>query len=77
MVAKAYGATFTPEFFVLDRYRKVIYLGAFDDNTDPAQVKTKYVEDAVAAALAGKKPEVGETVARGCTVRYERVRRTK
>ena len=76
-VARVYGATFTPEFFVLDQERKVVYMGAFDDNTDPAQVKTKYVEDAVAAALAGKTPATAETVARGCAVRYERVRRTK
>jgi hypothetical protein len=40
-------------------------------------VKEKYVEAAIAAALAGKSPEVTETVARGCLVRYARERRKK
>lgn len=76
-VAKAYGATVTPEFFVLDKQRKVVYMGALDDATDAKDVKVRYVEDAIAAALAGKKPEVTETVGRGCLVRYVRERRKK
>jgi len=73
-VAKAYGATFTPEFFVLDQQRKIAYMGAFDDATKPEQVKVRHVEDAVEAVLAGKVPETRETVARGCLVRYARTR---
>lgn len=76
-IANAYGATFTPEFFVLDRDRKIIYMGAMDDNTDAAKAKVNYVESAVEAVLAGKAPEVKETGARGCLVRYERPRRKK
>jgi peroxiredoxin len=76
-VAKAYGATTTPEFFVLNKQRKVIYMGALDDKTEPDAVKEKYVEAAIAAALAGRSPEVTETVARGCLVRYARERRKK
>lgn len=74
-IAKDFGATFTPEFFVLDRDRKVVYMGAMDDNTMVDKVKTRYVEDAVKAALAGDKPAVTETVAVGCLVRYARERR--
>jgi len=74
-IAKDYGATSTPEFFVLDRDRKIVYMGAMDDNTAVDKVKTKYVEDAVKAALAGEKPAVTETVAIGCLVRYVRDRR--
>jgi peroxiredoxin len=69
-VAKAYGATRTPEFFVLDATRKVVYLGAMDDKTKADQVMEKYVEDAVAASLAGRPAKVGETVPRGCLIRY-------
>src|SRR5687768_14864248 len=29
-IARDYGATYTPEFFVLDRNRKVAYMGAMD-----------------------------------------------
>ncbi|WP_254513520.1 redoxin family protein [Anatilimnocola floriformis] len=72
--AKAYGATFTPEFFVLNKERKVVYMGAFDDKTKAGEVTAHYVADGIAAALAGKEPAVTETVARGCTVRYVRQR---
>jgi peroxiredoxin len=70
--AKAYGAIFTPEFFVLDRDRKIVYMGAMDDKTDPEQAKVNYLEAAVQAALEGKQPEVKETVARGCRIRFPR-----
>ena len=74
-IAKAYGAIFTPEFYVLNQDRKVIYMGAMDDSTDPANVKQKHVEEAIAAALKGEQPAVKETVARGCMVRYARERK--
>jgi peroxiredoxin len=72
--AKAYGATRTPEFVVLNKERKVVYLGALDDDSTGKQVTKKYVEDAVAAALAGKTPQVTETPPIGCLVRYARQR---
>jgi peroxiredoxin len=74
-VAKSYGATYTPEFVVLNKERKVVYLGAMDDSSDGKNVTNKYVEDAVAAALAGKRPDVTETPAVGCAVRYVRERK--
>jgi flagellar motor component MotA len=52
-------------------------MGSLDDSTDPAGVKLRYVEDAVAAVLEGKTPAVAETVGRGCLVRYARERRKK
>src|SRR5262245_47170410 len=36
-ISKRYGATYTPEFFVLDKDRKIAYLGAMDDKSPPAQ----------------------------------------
>jgi peroxiredoxin len=74
-IAKAYGAAFTPEFFVLDKDRRVAYMGGMDDNSDAAKVKVKYLEPAVEAVLAGAKPETQETVARGCRIRYVRERK--
>src|SRR5262249_8263096 len=74
-IGKAYGANYTPEFFVLDKDRKIVYMGAFDDNLDPSLAKVNYVEAGVAAALAGKKADKQETVARGCRVRYAKERR--
>lgn len=74
-IGQAFGATRTPEFFVLNQDRKVIYMGAMDDATDASKVKHNYVEEAITAALAGKQPETGETIAIGCNVRYKRIRR--
>ena len=73
--AKSYGATFTPEFVVLNKERKVIYLGAMDDSPDGRKITKRYIEDAIAAALAGKKPEIAETPAVGCAVRYVKERK--
>lgn len=74
-VADAYGASFTPEFFVLNRERKVIFMGAMDDKTDATQVQQRYLELAVEAALKGEIPEVKEVPARGCAIPYRRSRK--
>jgi thiol-disulfide isomerase/thioredoxin len=73
--AKSYGATYTPEFVVLNKERKVMYLGAFDDSPDGKKITKRHVEDAVAAALEGKMPETTETPVAGCAVRYVRERK--
>lgn len=74
-IGKAYGANYTPEFFVLDKERKVVYMGALDDKLDPAEAKVNFVEAGIVAALAGKSPEKAETIARGCRVRYAKERK--
>jgi len=76
-IAKDYGAGVTPECFVLNRERKIVYMGAMDDSPDATKVKRRYVEEAVVAALAGKLPEVKETVPIGCRIRFERRRRQR
>jgi len=74
-VAKDFGAIFTPEFYVFNKERQLVYMGALDDSTDAAGVKLRYLEAAITAIQAGKTPEVAETIARGCRVRYARERR--
>lgn len=74
-VANTFGAIYTPEFFVLNNDRQVVFIGAMDDKTDPAQVSVRYVELAVEAALSGKQPETSEVPARGCAIPYKRARR--
>ena len=71
-IAKQYGANFTPEFFVLDQDRKIAYMGSLDDSTVAKQVKRTYVSNAIQSLLAGTKPELTETLARGCRIRYAR-----
>lgn len=74
-IAKEYGAVFTPEFFVLDQDRRVVFMGGMDDNSQTDQVTKHYLEPAVQATLSGKKPEITETPAIGCRIRYARRRR--
>jgi peroxiredoxin len=76
-IAKAYGALFTPEFFVLDKGRKIVYMGAFDDNVERTKVKRKFVPPAVDATLKGQRANPAETIASGCLIRYERPRRRR
>jgi peroxiredoxin len=73
-IAKDYGATYTPEFFVLTKDRRIAYMGSMDDRTKVEDVKEKYLEPAVDAVLKGGKPAKGETVPRGCLIRWKRTR---
>src|SRR5579863_1197289 len=62
---KDYGATVTPQVFVLDQDRHIAYMGKFDDNIEPDKVQREFVEDAVRSLLSGKRPEPAETFATG------------
>jgi peroxiredoxin len=66
-----YGAAVTPHVFVLDKDRKIAYVGAVDDNMQADKVKAHYLEDALEALLAGKKPPQQQTKAFGCGIKYE------
>ncbi|MFN0015925.1 MAG: thioredoxin family protein [Saprospiraceae bacterium] len=70
-IAKAYGATRTPHVYLLDKDRKVRYIGAIDDNhEEPSAVKEKFLENAVDALMAGKEIATTETKAIGCTIKW-------
>ena len=71
-VGRDYGASVTPEFYVLDKERKIVYTGSMDDNQNPSKVKTNYLEPAVQALLKGQSPTVSETRAFGCGVQYKK-----
>jgi thiol-disulfide isomerase/thioredoxin len=71
-VGRAYGATNTPQFVVLDKDRTVRYLGAMDDSQTEAKVTKTYLKDAVDALLAGKEITVSETRPQGCGIQYDK-----
>jgi len=71
-VGKAYGATNTPQFFVLDKERKIRYTGTLDDNQQEAKVSKTYVKDAIDALLSGKTIETDETRPSGCGISYKK-----
>jgi thiol-disulfide isomerase/thioredoxin len=70
-IGKAYGATNTPQFFVLDKERKIRYTGTLDDNQTESKVTKTYLKDAVDALLAGKTVATEETRPQGCGVSYK------
>lgn len=70
-IARKYGAKYTPEFFVLNKDRKIAYMGAMDDKSPPGEAKVKHLEAAVKAAADGKKPTTAETsAAAGCGIKF-------
>ena len=71
-IGKAYGATNTPQFFVLDKERKIRYTGAMDDSQREDKVTKTYLRDAVDAVLKGESVAVEETRPVGCGVSYKK-----
>jgi peroxiredoxin len=69
-VARALGSERTPEAFVFDADRRLVYHGAIDDNRDEADVTTHYLRDGIEAALAGEAAPVADTPPVGCTVKW-------
>jgi peroxiredoxin len=69
-VARALGSERTPEAFVFDADRRLVYHGAVDDNREEAAVTTHYLRNAIEAVLAGETPPVADTPPVGCTVKW-------
>ena len=70
-VARAFGATRTPEVFLFDAAGRLAYKGAIDDNAqDAAKVERRYLADAIDALAAGREPAVRESKAIGCSIKF-------
>lgn len=69
-IARTLGSERTPEVFLFDRDRRLVYHGAIDDSRDATEVSQRYLRDAIEAVLAGQEPSVGETPPVGCTVKW-------
>jgi peroxiredoxin len=74
-ITKIYGAQRTPEVYVLQKKGSefvVAYSGAIDNNADDASSATKfYVQEAIASLLNSGKPELTETRAVGCSIKWK------
>ncbi|MCA9559616.1 MAG: thioredoxin family protein [Myxococcales bacterium] len=71
-VAKAYHAACTPDFFLFDAERKLVYRGQFDDSR-PGNGKPITGADlraAVDAVLAGKAPSEEQAPSLGCNIKW-------
>jgi peroxiredoxin len=60
-VARAFGATRTPEVFLFDTDGQLVYTGGIDDSKDPEQVTETYMADAVKALISGETIAVQES----------------
>lgn len=70
-VARAFGATVTPEAFLFGADGKLAYHGTVDDNrSEPAKVQKRYLKDALDAVVADKAPAVAETKSLGCGIKF-------
>jgi peroxiredoxin len=70
-VARAFGATVTPEAFLFGADGKLAYHGTIDDNRNDAEkVTAPYLHDALAAVAAGHLPRVQETKSLGCGIKF-------
>jgi len=69
-VARAFGATRTPEAFLFDAAGALVYHGAIDDNAeDAAKVTKHYLRDALDAVATGARPAIAESKAIGCSIK--------
>jgi thiol-disulfide isomerase/thioredoxin len=72
-VAKAYHAACTPDFFVFDKNRKLVYRGQMDSSR-PGNEKPNDGADlraAIDAALAGKEPLAKQMPSIGCNIKWK------
>ena len=68
--AQAYGATATPEVFVIDRDGVVRYHGAPDGNYDDPSLDAHWVRDALDDVLAGRDVARPSTSPAGCSIKW-------
>jgi peroxiredoxin len=68
-IADQLQASVTPEIFVLDNDLNVLYHGRIDDSRRASEVKTKDLQNALDAVLAGKTIAMNETKAFGCSIK--------
>jgi peroxiredoxin len=71
-VARAFGASRTPEVFLLDAKGTVVYHGAVDDHAESAEKATQhFLRDAMDALVAGQEVRTKETKAIGCSIKLK------
>jgi len=72
-VAKAYKAACTPDFFLFDADRRLVYRGQFDDSRpgNDIPVTGKDMRAAVDAVLAGKAVDDNQKASLGCNIKWK------
>lgn len=71
-VTRTFGAVCTPDFFLFDAKRNLVYRGRMDDNwRDPAKVTRRDLEAATEAVLAGRPVATDQPPSRGCSIKWK------
>jgi peroxiredoxin len=72
VVARSYGASHTPEIFLFNSQKKLVFHGKIDDNwRDETKVVSTYLRDAIEELIDGKEISVPETFTIGCTIKWK------
>ncbi|MBI3963463.1 MAG: thioredoxin family protein [Candidatus Kerfeldbacteria bacterium] len=70
-VARAYGAVCTPDLFVYNRERTLVYHGRINDNWQRPDAVTRHdLREALDALLAGTTPDVDQHPSMGCSIKW-------
>ena len=72
-VAKAYGAACTPDFFLFDKARKLVYRGQLDASRpgNNVPITGSDLRAALDAVLVGKSPAEKQTPSIGCNIKWK------
>ncbi|MCU0875537.1 MAG: redoxin family protein, partial [Pirellulaceae bacterium] len=72
-VARAYGAACTPDFFLYDRDRKLVYRGQLDSSRPRSDIPVTGddLTAAVRAVLAGQPVAENQRASLGCNIKWK------
>jgi len=71
-VAKALNAQCTPDFYLFDRNKKLVYHGRFDDNwKDETKVTKRELEEAIENLANGKPISKEQHPSMGCSIKWK------
>lgn len=72
-VAKAYSAACTPDFFLFDQSRKLVYRGQLDDSRpgNEKPVTGKDLRAALEAVISGAQVETNQQASLGCNIKWK------
>jgi len=69
VIANKFGASVTPEIYVLNPSLEILYHGRIDDSRRESEVSSHDLRNALDEVLAGKPVTISETRAFGCTIK--------
>src|SRR5262249_21776014 len=68
-IADRFGATHTPEVYVLDASNKLVYHGRIDNAQNPERITSNDLREALDEMLAGKAITKTTNMAFGCSIK--------